>query len=87
MLIQNLARLHLQPDIQRQMHIAVARQQPRERRIPRLMPVSHQRRQFGILIPLQLMIRIVLHQRCIGGVKILARPKSPIRCAIAAPNG
>ena len=71
--LQNLLGPQLQPDVQRQPHIAVARQHARHRRIAGLMPVAHQRRQLRILIALQLGVGIVLHQRSVGGVKILAR--------------
>ena len=70
---QNLARFQLQASVQRQVHVAVARQHARHRRIARLMPVAHQAGQLGKIVALQRAVGIVLHQRSVGGVEILGR--------------
>jgi hypothetical protein len=69
---QDLRRAQLQPDIQRGAHVAVARQQAAQRGIAGPMAIAHQRHQLGILVALQPRIGIVLHQRGVRRVEILA---------------
>ena len=54
-------------------HVAIPRHQLRDLRIARLMPIADQRRQLAIIgEALQLDVGIVLDQRRIGRVEILA---------------
>ena len=69
---QNLLGTHLQADVHRHAQGAVARQNARDAGVARVMPVADERRQFGVLVALQPAIGVVLHQRCVAGVKILA---------------
>ena len=71
--VQDVARAQLQPDVHGEVHVAVAGQDARDAPIAGLMAVAHLRCQFGVFVALQFAVGVVLHQRGIGGVKILAR--------------